>query len=142
MVLVHDLVEVYAGDTKLMENLAVYSDDKVVFDAEKEKIQEEKERNAADKLFNILSEDLRAEFRGLWEEFEERKTLEAKVAKALDKLHVLFQNNCSNGMDFKNYKCTYLGEKQLISSYIEEFPFLQEICKKLLDEAKEKGWLN
>ena len=65
MVLVHDLVEIYAGDT-------------FAFDEKGYEDKEERERAAAEKLFGILSEDQYKEFKGLWEEFEECQTKEAK----------------------------------------------------------------
>jgi putative hydrolases of HD superfamily len=80
MVLVHDLVEIDAGD------LFVYAG------AQAQADQEEAERAAADRLFALLPGSQAAEFRALWDEFEERRTPEAKFARALDRLQPMLAN--------------------------------------------------
>jgi putative hydrolases of HD superfamily len=136
MVLIHDLVEVYAGDTPVMDTIAGYTyDNKIVFDKQKIYEKKEKEFQSATKLFKILPEDLKEEFHILWNEYEERKTVEAKFAKAIDKIQVLLQNSVSQGLDYKEYNSTYSGEINLISKYIDEFPILKEISIGLLDDA-------
>ena len=67
MLLIHDLVEIDAGDT-------------YAYDEEALKTQGEREQQAADRIFNLLPEDQAAEFFGLWREFEERKTPESRFA--------------------------------------------------------------
>jgi len=141
MVLIKDLVKVYAGDTPVMETILSFSDNEIIFNEKMVKDKKTKEKESADKLFEILPIDLKEEFHGLWNEFEERKTIEAKFAKAVDKLHVLLQNSVSQGMDYKEYKSTYDGELLLILKYVEEFPVLKEIAISLLDDAKSNGWL-
>lgn len=84
MLLIHDLVEVYAGDT-------------YAYDEEAKKSQKERELAAADKLFAVLPEDQGEKFRKLWEEFEERKTPEAKFARTLDNVQPTMLNNASDG---------------------------------------------
>src|SRR6202451_1764968 len=74
MLLLHDLVEIDAGD------LFVYADDA------QQARQEEAERAAADRIFALLPPDQAARLRGLWDEFEERKTPEARFARGLDRL--------------------------------------------------------
>jgi putative hydrolases of HD superfamily len=80
MVLVHDLVEIDAGD------LFVYADEA------KQARQEEAERAAADRIFGLLPPDQAAAFRGLWDEFEERRTPEARFARGLDRLQPMLEN--------------------------------------------------
>ncbi len=80
MVLVHDLVEIDAGD------LFVYAG------AQAQADQDEAERAAADRLFALLPGGQAAEFRALWDEFEERRTPEAKFARALDRLQPMLAN--------------------------------------------------
>ncbi len=80
MTVVHDLVEIDAGD------LFVYAG------AEAQARQEEAERAAADRLFGLLPAGQAAEFRALWNEFEERRTPEAKFARALDRLQPMLAN--------------------------------------------------
>ena len=84
MVLVHDVVEIDAGDT-------------FAFDAEAHHDKEERERAAADRIFGLLPEDQAAELRALWDEFEERRTPTARFANALDRLSGLLQNHQNDG---------------------------------------------
>ena len=79
LVLVHDLIEIYAGDTPL------YDDDAGAG-------QEHRERVAADDLFTLLPEDQARTIRALWDEFEARLTAEACFAKAMDRLQPLLLN--------------------------------------------------
>jgi putative hydrolase of HD superfamily len=85
MVLLHDLVEIDAGD------LFVYAD------ADQHARQEQAERAAADRIFALLPPDQAAAFRGLWDEFEERRTPEARFARALDRLQPMLANLRAGG---------------------------------------------
>ena len=85
MVVLHDLVEIDAGD------LFLYSD------AAAQARQEEAERAAADRLFAILPGAQAARLRGLWEEFEERRTADARFARALDRLQPMLLNMQTGG---------------------------------------------
>ena len=82
MIIVHDLVEVYAGDSPAMDKSAQIG-------------KEEREQNAADKLFKLLPAKQAHEFRALWEEFEEQYTNSAQYAVAVDCFQS-FHNNRSN----------------------------------------------
>ena len=84
MLLVHDLVEIDAGDT-------------YAYDEEGKKTQREREQKGADRLYNILPEDQRDFFRGLWEEFEENKTPEARFARVMDNFQPLMLNAATEG---------------------------------------------
>jgi putative hydrolase of HD superfamily len=88
MVLIHDLVEIDAGDTYCY-------DDEGVSD------QEQRERLAADRIFNILPQDQARQFRGLWNEFEARKTPEARFAGALDRLQPILNNYHTGGISWR-----------------------------------------
>jgi putative hydrolases of HD superfamily len=85
MVALHDLVEIDAGD------LFVYSDAAALAR------QEAAERAAADRIFAILPSAQAAEVRGLWEEFEARRTPEARFARALDRLQPMLLNMQTEG---------------------------------------------
>jgi putative hydrolases of HD superfamily len=80
MVLMHDLVEIDAGD------LFLYADEA------QQARQEEAERAAADRIFALLPPDQAAAFHALWDEFEERRTPEARFARALDRLQPMLEN--------------------------------------------------
>jgi putative hydrolase of HD superfamily len=79
MLLIHDVVEIDAGDT-------------FCYDAAASVGKEERERRAAERLFGLLPGEQAQEFRDLWEEFEARETVDAQFANALDRLQGLLQN--------------------------------------------------
>ena len=84
IVLIHDLVEIYAGDT-------------FAYDTEGLKTQKERETAAADRLFGLLPEDLAVKFRGLWDEFEEGVSPEARFAHTLDNFQPLMLQAATDG---------------------------------------------
>ena len=90
MLLIHDLVEVYAGDT-------------YAYDEEGKKTQAEREAKASDKLYGILPEDQGEYFKSIWLEFEEQKTPEAKFARTMDCFQPLMLNDATNGRAWKEH---------------------------------------
>lgn len=88
ILLVHDLVEVYAGDT-------------FAYDEEGKKSQHQRELEAADKLFSQLPVDLCKKIRDLWDEFEQWETPEAKFAHTLDNFQPLMLQHASKGRAWK-----------------------------------------
>ena len=86
--LVHDLVEVYAGDT-------------FAYDTKGYEDKEEREKQAADKLFGMLDSVQGAEMRALWDEFEEMETAESRYANAIDRIQPLVLNYMTNGHTWK-----------------------------------------
>lgn len=90
MILVHDLIEIYAGDTYAYDTVG--NNDKA-----------EREIKAADKLFALLPEDQRDKFRALWDEFEEGVTPEAKFAITMDRIQPLMLNNASGGRSWQEH---------------------------------------
>lgn len=84
MLLIHDLVEIDAGDT-------------YAYDEEAKKSQRERELQAADRLFSILPEDQRDRFRALWDEFEAEETKEARFARTMDNIQPMLLNAASDG---------------------------------------------
>ena len=93
MLLVHDLVEIDAGDTYAY-------DEKACLD------QPEREQKAAERIFGLLPPDQSAEFRGLWEEFEARQTPEARYAAALDRFQPLLHNYRTGGRAWLDHAVT------------------------------------
>lgn len=87
MCLLHDVVEIDAGDT-------------YAYDEEGKKTQREREERAADRIFGLLPEDQKMEFRGIFEEFEADETSEAKFAHAMDNFQPLLLNNSNGGGDW------------------------------------------
>lgn len=90
MVIIHDVIEIDAGDT-------------YAYDAVANKSKRERELKAADRIFSILPEEQREYFRGLWDEFEEKSTPEAKFATAMDSLQPIMLNDASNGLAWREH---------------------------------------
>ena len=90
MVLIHDLIEIDAGDT-------------YAYDSAGNATKRERELAAAERLFNILPDDQAAMVRGLWDEFEEGATPEAKFANSMDKIQPLMLNNASGGKSWTEH---------------------------------------
>lgn len=88
MALVHDLVEVYAGDT-------------FCYDVTANLDKAEREAAAADKLFGLLPEEQGREYRALWEEFDAKTTPDAAYAAAIDRLQPLINNHLTDGHTWK-----------------------------------------
>ena len=88
LALVHDLIEVYAGDT-------------FAYDAKGNEDKHEREVQAADKLFGILDPVQGAEIRALWDEFEAMETAESKYANAIDRIQPLMLNYLTDGHTWK-----------------------------------------
>ncbi|MBE5746962.1 MAG: HD domain-containing protein [Clostridiales bacterium] len=90
MALIHDVVEIDAGDA-------------YAYDAQALATQKEKEERAAERIFGLLPDDQRDELRALFEEFEEGKTPEAKFAKAMDNFQPLLLNDYNDGGDWREH---------------------------------------
>lgn len=90
MVLIHDLVEIDAGDT-------------YAYDAEGAKTKREREVKAAERIFGLLPEDQGQYLRSLWDEFEEYTTADAKYAHLLDNLQPLLLNDASDGKSWEEH---------------------------------------
>ena len=84
MILIHDVVEIYAGDT-------------YAYDEQAKASQEEREKAAAEQIFGMLPEDQGRKFRALWDEFEARETEEAKFARTMDNIQPLILNAATKG---------------------------------------------
>ncbi len=90
MLLIHDVVEIDAGDT-------------FAFDVAANADKEEREKRAAERLFGVLPPDQAERLRALWDEFEEGRTSEARFANALDRFHALLQNVHNGGGTWKRH---------------------------------------
>ncbi|ANQ55766.1 HD domain-containing protein [Vibrio parahaemolyticus] len=128
MLLIHDVVEIDAGDT-------------FVYDTAASKDQAEKEIKAAERLFGMLPTDQGQELLALWQEFEAAQSDDAKYAKALDRLIPMLLNYHTNGQSWKENSVT--REQALTINKRIEFGSvtLWDKAKELIEEATEKGWL-
>jgi putative hydrolases of HD superfamily len=129
MVLIHDLVEIDAGDTFLYD---------VVAGADKA----QKEKMAADRIYALLPEEQGAEFIGLWEEFERQETAEARYAAALDRLEPLMQNLHTEGYTWKKHGIksdqVFRKNKPIISKGSKT---LWEYAEQLIHHSVDNGYL-
>ncbi|MEU0884459.1 HD domain-containing protein [Lentzea sp. NPDC005914] len=127
LVVVHDLVEIYAGDTP-------------IYDTELGKSQQAREEAAAGKLFGILPEDSGRQLRALWDEFEARRTPEARFAKAMDRLQPLLLNWMAKGGTWRTPGVTadaVRGRKAVIG---EGSTVLFDAAMHLINEGERRGW--
>ena len=126
MALIHDIVEIYAGDT-------------YAYDAAAMETQAERERLAAERIFGLLPDDQREELRGLFEEFEAGETAEAKFARTMDNMQPLLLNNSNDGGDWREHQVTKSqimkrhARNQLGSEVIGAY------TKELIEENIRKG---
>ena len=97
MILLHDVVEIDAGDT-------------YAYDPDAVKTQREREEKAADRIFGLLPEDQAREFRDLFEEFDRGDTPEARYAHALDNFQPILLNDANNGKDWRLHQ---VGRQQV-----------------------------
>lgn len=91
MLLIHDLVEIDAGDT-------------YAYDEEGKKTQTQRERKAADRIYGLLPEKQGRKLYDLWQEFEERKTPEAKFARVMDNLQPMMLNAATDGKAWEEHQ--------------------------------------
>jgi len=128
MVLVHDLVEIDAGDTYCYDE-----------DGYTDKLQ--RETAAAERIFNLLPPDQAAEIRALWDEFEAADTPEARFANALDRLQPLMHNVFTDGRMWKKHgivKSQVIERNRKIG---DGAPDLWEFARSLIEAAVDKGHL-
>lgn len=127
MLLLHDIVEIDAGDTFL-------------YSSERDSNQKN-EKLAAERIFGLLEKDQKEYFMSIWEEFEKRETNEAKFAGVFDRLEPLLQNYCTEGYAWKKHNITYdmvIAKNKHIEEGSKD---IWNFVLKLLDKAVEKGYL-
>ncbi len=93
MCLIHDIVEIDAGDT-------------YAYDEEGKKTQKEREDAAKERIFSILPDDQKQELTALFEEFEAGETAESRFARAMDNLQPLMLNDSNDGMDWREHQAS------------------------------------
>lgn len=126
MVLIHDIVEIDAGDT-------------YAYDADANKSKREREEAAADRIFNILPEEQARNMRSLWEEFEECKTPEAQFARALDNVQPVMLNDATDGKAWREHQVE-LNQVQRRNEKTKTGSLeLWEYVNNLFDENVKKG---
>ncbi len=129
MVLIHDIVEIDAGDT-------------FIYDTEKNHTNTDEERLAAKRIFGLLPKEQADEFISTWEEFEEGESNEAKFAKSMDRLEPLLQNSSNNGGTWQefnvDYSTVFEKKKVIEKGSLSIWNYTQEV----LNNSVEQGILN
>ncbi|MBU5438532.1 HD domain-containing protein [Tissierella sp. MSJ-40] len=128
MLLIHDLVEIYAGDTFCYDKVG--NEDK-----------KERELKAAEKIFGMLGEDKGKEFRELWDEFEEMKTKEALFAASMDRLQPMLSNYYSGGGTWEKFNVQKKDIYKRISPVKESSEELWKFVEYMIEDAFEKGYI-
>lgn len=129
MLLIHDLVEIDAGDTFAFADAATLA------------AQGGKEDQAANRLFGLLPEGQAEEFLTLWQEFEANTTPEARTAKALDKVAPFLQNIANEGGSWKHHKVKKSQVLARNKGLEKTIPALWEYVLVKLDDSVARGWL-
>jgi putative hydrolases of HD superfamily len=128
MVIVHDLVEIDAGDT-------------YCYDRAGNATKADRERRAADRIFGMLPNDQAADLRQVWEEFEARSTPEARFAAALDRVQPLLHNFCTQGRMWREHGVTAREVMDRNRHVADGAPVLWEYAESLIHEAVARKWL-
>ncbi len=129
MVLIHDAVEVDAGDT-------------YAYDAKGYETKREREVKAADRIFALLPDEQAAEYRALWDEFEARETADAKFANALDRIQPMLLNYKKGGISWKRHGIT--AEQAIARNHgitDEGSEAIGALAMEIIDAAKAEGML-
>ena len=128
MVLIHDLVEIDAGDT-------------YAYDEKGAQTKREREVNAAERIFGLLPEDQGIYFRELWEEFEAYETAEAKFAHLLDNFQPLLLNDASGGKSWQEHGVHRSQPMKRNERIPETSEIVWEKMQEIFDRHVEKGTL-
>ena len=129
MLLIHDIVEIDAGDTSVYDTVAVQD-------------KADRESTAADRVFGLLPPDQARELREMWAEFEEGGTREARFAAAIDRLIPLLHNYYTQGKRWREDGITYqqvFAANQIIRNGSER---LWNFALSIIDECVSKGYLS
>lgn len=130
MLLAHDLVEIDAGD------LFVYADEA------QQARQQQAEQAAADRIFALLPPDQAASLRALWDEFEERRTPEARFARAIDRLQPMLENLRVGGGTWKEHHVTAEQVLAKVALVEDGSPELGRYARNMVADAVRAGLLD
>ena len=128
MVLIHDIVEIDAGDT-------------FIYDSQKSHTNTDEERFAAKRIFGLLPTSQAEEFIAIWEEFEDGKTDEAIFAKAMDRFEPLLQNTSNNGGTWAEFDVPYQKVYDKKRAIKDGSTTIWNYAEDLINESVEKGIL-
>ena len=126
MLLLHDLVEIDAGDS-------------YAYDEAAQATAHEREQKAADRIFGMLPKDQRQEFRGLWDEFEEYETPEARFAHVMDNFQQLLLNDAADGKGWKEHQVKRANIEKRNRKTSKGSKRINEYIEQIIDRNIEKG---
>ncbi|MBT4857252.1 HD domain-containing protein [Candidatus Uhrbacteria bacterium] len=129
LALMHDLVEIYAGDT-------------FAFDIEGRKTKKDREERAAVRLFDKLPDDIKERFTKLFREYEDQTSIEAQIVKALDKLQPSLVNSQLEGGTWAKHDLSYEKIMKYKRQYVEPFPFIESLMDDILQGSVNEGHLS
>ena len=128
MCVVHDIVEIEAGDT-------------FAYDAQGNLDKEEREKKAADKLFGKLPPDQGKMIRDLWEEFDAMETPDAKFAACMDRIQPFLHNTLTEGHTWGNGRVARADAEKRAAVVKEFMPEVYRWMEINMDRAVERGWM-
>ncbi len=128
MCIVHDLIEIYAGDT-------------FAYDINANEDKAERERKSADRLFSQIPGDVAAELRTLWEEFDSMETADSKYAAVMDRLQPFLHNTLTDGHTWVEGRPSLEMIYNRIGIAREVVPELWPWIEKNIQHAIDMGWL-
>ncbi len=128
MVLIHDIVEIDAGDTFL-------------YDQEGNATKADREQRAAARIFGLLPDPQQDELTALWQEFEARETADSRFANALDRLMPLLHNYYNQGKPWQAHGVTRDQVIDMVQHMAEGSTTLWDYAFNLLNDAVDKGYL-
>ncbi|GJM36980.1 MAG: phosphohydrolase [Acidimicrobiales bacterium] len=126
ILLVHDIVEIDAGDVD-------------IYDYEARKAKEAEEVIAADRIFGLLPEPEASELRALWDEYEARETPEARFAYSCDRLQPFLLNLAIGGESWTRRGVSGSAVKAVNSKMVDGLDGVWEVVEKLIDRAVDEG---
>jgi len=129
MLLLHDLVEIDAGDTYCYDELAGMD-------------QHEREQRAAERIFGLLPADQVQDFRKLWDEFEAAETTEARYAHAMDRFQAFLHNYFTQGQVWRQHGIRRHQVVRRMQPVERGAPLLWDYVRTLIDDAVQKGFLS
>jgi putative hydrolase of HD superfamily len=127
LLLIHDIVEIDAGDT-------------FCYDLAGNESKAEREQKAADRIFNLLPPDQATQLRQLWDEFEAGLTKESRLAQGLDRLQPILQNLRTGGISWQRHSVTKAQVLERNRRVAETMPEVWEIVRQQIELAEEQGF--
>lgn len=128
MLLIHDVVEIDAGDT-------------YCYDEKGYTTKADREEKAAQRIFGLLPDDQKKEYYDLWREFENSNTNEARFAAVMDRLQPLLLNYTKNGISWQEHGICKNQVLNRNKEYLDQSDDIAELIINIIDDAEQKGWL-